>query len=813
MNGRSHSVESALRGPAGEFGTLLRNAAAMEKARRVFEARQLYLAAVAAKPGDVTALEGAARMAAVAGDRTGALAYLRAAAAANPERDGSRERLIAALLHAGELAEAEAEARVYLARKPKDVSMLNTLGVIQKRRSRFSDALDTFRAAAAIEPENHSPWYNLGNTLLTMGEFAEATSALKRASELKPADSETVRLLGQALLGQNETALAIEAFARAQELDPKNCRVYTSRAMALQRMGAPDAEVLAQIDAAIAVEPDNPDHLRAKAAYFQRRSRFAEAEVVHLQLLAKNPNDVETLLRLGHMLGYSLRRYEEANAFLRRACELKPGDPRCLSALCRSLLDSRYGVESDHIEEAGKVAHELIKTGTDLLPHAANLSSVFLRLADYGGLDALGDREKLMAHWVDRMNVGSLHNQLGRVVTKADRLSLVHWHREWGRRVEEQAAKTPVKRASPRTAPRSKVRVGLMSSDLRDHPVGYFALPIFEHYDPERFELFCYSFYPSVADRVQSFIESRVSGFRSMLEATDFEIAQLIADDDLDILFELGGSTRYNRLEVMAYRAAPLQASWLGYPHSAGLGTIDYILVDPYLKPEDPALLIEKPFVMPESWVVLGRLGFREQPIETGTPEERNGFFTFGTMNNPYKYTPELFALWAQVMRRVPGSRFLFVRPEAGTPSFRANIAREFAKHGIAQERLLFESVRGKHMPHYNRIDIALDTAPHVGGTTTCETLWMGCPTVSLVGEAFFERLSYSNLSNAGLGDLCAFTKERYIEIAAGLAEDRERRRELRQTLRGRLRASPLGDARRWVKNLEATIDKTVGRT
>jgi protein O-GlcNAc transferase len=120
--------------------------------------------------------------------------------------------------------------------------------------------------------------------------------------------------------------------------------------------------------------------------------------------------------------------------------------------------------------------------------------------------------------------------------------------------------------------------------------------------------------------------------------------------------------------------------------------------------------------------------------------------------------------------------------------------------------------VRGKHMRHYNRIDIALDTAPHTGGTTTCETLWMGCPTVTLVGEAFFERLSYSNLSNAGLGDLCGFTKEQYVDIAVNLAGDRERLRDLRANLRARLKISPLGDAQRWVKNFEATVDKTVGR-
>ena len=162
-----------------------------------------------------------------------------------------------------------------------------------------------------------------------------------------------------------------------------------------------------------------------------------------------------------------------------------------------------------------------------------------------------------------------------------------------------------------------------MSSDLRDHPVAYFALPIFEHYDPAiRFELYCYSFYPSPPDKVQALDPgSKSAAFRSMLQATDREIAQTIANDRLDMLIELGGSTRYNRLEVLGYRVAPAQVSWLGYPHSAGIGSIDYILVDPYIKPDDESLLIEKPFVMPESWVCLGRLGFREHSeIEPGVP-------------------------------------------------------------------------------------------------------------------------------------------------------------------------------------------------
>ncbi len=789
---------------------LLAAGVALERARRLADARKLYLTGLGSDPRDPRLLEAAARVSLAGRDFASATDFARKGLALDPTRDTLRGHLAVAQMESGDLAGAEDTATILIERNPSDTNLLNLLGVVQKRRGRMAAATETFLRATVADPASHSCWYNLGNTLLAAGEAANAVEPLRHAIDLKVDCSETARLLGQALAGAGKPGQALAAFDRAEVLDPKNRRVFTSRALALQAAGAPDAEVLAQINKAIALEPDNLEHQRSKAIYLQRRSRFEEAVQVNREILEAEPNDIETLLRLGNLLGYSLRRYEEANAYLRHAVDLRPDDPRCLSGLCKSLLDSRYGVESDHVEEAGQVAKTLLNIGMDLRPLAANLTGVFLRLADFESLEKVGNRAELMKFWVDRMNVGSLHNQLGRVVTMQDRHDLVYWHREWGKRVEAEAAKTPIKRRPRRPAPRGKIRVGFMSSDLRNHPVAYFALPIFEQLNQDRFEAYVYSFYPAPADGVQSFVQKKSAAHRSMLQATDQEIAQQIADDDLDILFELGGSTRYNRLDVMAYRAAPIQVSWLGYPHSCGLSTIDYIVVDPYIMPDDPSLLIEKPFLLPESWVVLGKLGFRDIPIEPGLPEEKAGAITFGTMNNPYKYTRETFAMWGPILNQVKGSRFLFVRPEAGAPSFRANVRAEFARHGVAEDRILFESVRGRHLPHYNRIDIALDTGPQTGGTTTCETLWMGVPAVTLVGPAFFERLSYSNLSNAGLGDLCAFSPEEYVRIAVDLANDPSRRRDLRHSLRARIRDRPLGDETRWVRNFEGEIERIV---
>jgi predicted O-linked N-acetylglucosamine transferase (SPINDLY family) len=291
---------------------------------------------------------------------------------------------------------------------------------------------------------------------------------------------------------------------------------------------------------------------------------------------------------------------------------------------------------------------------------------------------------------------------------------------------------------------------------------------------------------------------------------TDRDVANQMIEDELDIIFELGGSTHLNRISVLAYRVAPIQASWLGYPNSIGLPTIDYILVDPYLKPA-PDLLIEKPFEMPHSWVSLSRLGFHDgDEINPLPPVQRNGYVTFGTANNPMKYTPGLLALWARVMNEVPGSRFLFIRPEGDVPAFRKHVLAAFAVGGIGAERIAFRPIRGLHKPHYNDIDISLDCIPHTGGTTTCEALWMGVPVVTRIGEAFYERLSYSNLANAGLKDLCAETEDDYVNVAVDLANDPAGIANIRNSLRGHIKASPLGDTVGWVRDWQDVIRSLV---
>jgi predicted O-linked N-acetylglucosamine transferase (SPINDLY family) len=266
-----------------------------------------------------------------------------------------------------------------------------------------------------------------------------------------------------------------------------------------------------------------------------------------------------------------------------------------------------------------------------------------------------------------------------------------------------------------------------------------------------------------------------------------------------------------NRLEVMAWRPAPRAASWLGYPHSSGLPSIDGLICDARNAPARPELLDERPWLMPRSWIALGPTVFSEEPpVDPVVPEARHGALTFGTANNPYKYTPEALAAWASIVAAVPGARFAFVRPEAGSRVFRERVAAEFAKAGVGPERLDFHPVRGAHLPFYNVIDITLDTFPLTGGTTTVEALWMGAPVVSLRGPAFYERLSASILGAVGLDDLVADDLEAYRGAALALAADASRRTELRRTLRERMRASPLGDTAGFARDFYDLVERKV---
>jgi predicted O-linked N-acetylglucosamine transferase (SPINDLY family) len=707
------------------------------------------------------------------------------------------------LCEANRLPEAEAAARRAQQKQRKNAETANLLGVILRRQGRLDEALRHLEESARLDRGAVAPLINRGNVLLDLRRGAEAAEAFARAARIEPRNGELRRRHGQALHQAGRFAEAEQAFRMATRLAPDDPWSWIALANVLEQTQR-IAEAQATLGTALGRLGAVRELGEAQVASWRRRGLHAEALRWLEELARQRPNEAWIYLQAGHTVVGADR--PRANRLYAKALELAPGDPDILVYLADSLDRTRGPDEAQNISAGYRLALRRIGLGGNLIAHAHTLRSILIRSADYDAAAGLGSFAELGSHFAGSDNVAALHHLMTAVATVEDRRNLVSWHRAWGRSVDALAAKSPLERP-PAVAGRARIRLGFMSSDLRHHPVGYYVASVLDNYDRSRFEVYCYSWNELAPDAVQERIAGQVDAFRLRPRVGDRDAALLIAADRLDMLIELGGSTDMNKLKVMAWRPAPRQASWLGYPHSSGLETIDRIVTDPWLTPAAAGLLIERPLELAHSWVAFDQPGFGTIPaIEPEAPQARNGLVTFGTMNNPWKYTPALLATWAEVLRAVPGSRLLFVRPEGGVPEFRENLARRFASLGVAPARLAYVAVRGAHLAHYNQIDVSLDTFPHTGGTTTCETLWMGVPVVTLVGESFCERMSYSNLANAGLPELCTRTRADYVAKAVAVAGDLAWRQELRRTLRERIRSHPLGRPDRFARDFEAAM-------
>jgi protein O-GlcNAc transferase len=687
-------------------------------------------------------------------------------------------------------------------RYPRETEIWNLRGVFLRQLSRYPEALDALDEAVKLSPNLAAPQSNRGNVLLDMGDAARAEAQFTKLARADPRNAEYQRQLGRALYKQGRIDQAMVRWRQAVALKKTYVEAWMDLAGALNEQHR-QSQAHDLMDKALAANPDEPRLYEARTILYRRAGEFRKAEAFLNELLPRFPDAAW----LHYQLGATVADYdrEGANDYLRKAVALKPESSEYLMGLVESLERTRSGDEGGNIEEAysllrGLMAREKIVGSA----HLKIASEVLIRVCAFEELAELGSFKEVGRTWAESGRHTALLKQLARVRTHDDRVELVEQHRIWGRGIEATAAGNPIRRPPPR-ARDGKIRLGFMSSDLRRHPVAYFALPLFDHIDP-RFEVYAYSFFQGTEDAIQKHIAERVTGFRWHADIGSRDAAQMIAEDGLDMLIELGGSTHMNKLDVMAWRPAPKQASWLGYPHSAGLSTIDYFVCDPFSTPARPELMIETPLTMPHSWLALGRMFSDSHPIAPGLPEETAGFITFGTANNPHKYSREVLRAWAGIVAKVPGSKFAFVRPEGGTAAFRKNVLAEFAAEGVGEDRVIFHTVRGAHMPFYNQLDITLDPFPLTGGTTTTEALWMGVPVVSLVGEAFYERLSYSILSNAGVGDLCATDLAGYADIALKLVADRERRRDLRANLREQIKASPLGQGEAFARDFYEMI-------
>lgn len=358
-----------------------------------------------------------------------------------------------------------------------------------------------------------------------------------------------------------------------------------------------------------------------------------------------------------------------------------------------------------------------------------------------------------------------------------------------------------------------RLRIGYLSPDFRSHSVSTFIEPVLTAHDAARVEVTCYA---NVArpDDVTERLRSRVASWHSIYTLNDAAATALIRSHQLDILIDLAGHTAGNRLGVFARRAAPLQACYLGFFATTGLRAMDYWISDGVLHSDDyQDLFVEQLCRLPRCW--LAYQAPTDAPEPDVTPD--SGTIVFGSFNQILKVTSTTVRLWAAVLQRIPQSRLLLKTKSLEDAEARERLIAQFGQCGVAAERveLLPAVPRREHLASYAKVDIALDTFPYSGGTTTCEALWMGVPLVTLAGSTMPARMSASILTAAGFAARCAHSPEQFVEIAARLAEEHRsrtagERRRLRVQQRETLANSSLCDGPALARALEDAYTRMV---
>jgi predicted O-linked N-acetylglucosamine transferase (SPINDLY family) len=541
------------------------------------------------------------------------------------------------------------------------------------------------------------------------------------------------------------------------------------------------------------IDPANANamHLLGVVAMARGKNSVAEQHIRKaIQIINREPifynNLGTTLFRQG--------RLDEAVIYFEKSLKLNPNYANA---------HINYGTA---LKAQGSLekAKEHFKKAVELLPHSAeayyNLGTVYQDQANLGKTIAAYDHAlKLKPDFVEAQS-NLLFNL--NYSTEIEPAHLSDIHRLWAKNLHIPGGQASREFANVRSGNRP-LRIGYVSPDFRQHSVAFFALPIFKHHDRSHFEIFAYADVEK-PDEITGKFESLADRWLITEGMSDQQLFEQIQKDKIDILVDLAGHSGKNRLILFARRPAPLQVSYLGYPNTTGLETIDYRITDNQADPEGVTdhLYTEKLVRLPGCFLCYRNL--INIPI-AGDLQEREGV-TFGSFNTGMKINAEVIGLWSQILLSVPGSKFILKAKHFQDERIVEEWQAFFMAKGVDPARIDFHaylSSAPEHMALYNSIDIALDTFPYNGTTTTCEALWMGVPVITLAGKHHASRVGASLLETVGLSEYIAETQADYLDIAVNKAADVRKNRNNRQLLRDKMSASALMDEAGFALKLE----------
>jgi protein O-GlcNAc transferase len=617
--------------------------------------------------------------------------------------------------------------------------------------------------------------FNKALALHQAGDYRAAAVAYQECAEAAPWLGLAWGNLGRCLasLGLHQDALT--AFTKALSLGPEEIEFSPHAAMSYRALGDV-ANARATLSQGLKVDPNHVNSLVALGLIETEAENYSAAKgILERGLTVCSDDSAGDHFRsiiwnnLGSVAYRGIKDLTIAEEAYKRSISFDPNNSDALNNYAIVLVDT------GRADEGIKVLKSAVQAGGNFTTHS-NLVNAFLYTDTYSPEQVRAEHEV----WGKRL-VNSVCKQWGSLPTPPQ-------HAAWG----------------PSPAQRRPLRVGYLTADFRAHTTSQFLLPALSRHTSS-IELFLYANFAEPDAITKSFMK-RANHFRSVVHLSDHELNQLIRNDQVDILVECSGHTQGHRLSVLPLRPAPIICSWLGYPATTGVPTVDYRLVDELTDPPGyESHCTEKLVRLPGGFNCFQP--HSEPPAVNTLPALTNGYITFGSANNVRKISQTTLNLWGQILHRIPTARMRIKSIYLDTPAARERILNAFASYGIENQRIDiigYLPSQDQHLSFYHSVDIALDTFPYNGTTTTCDALTMGVPIIALLGDSHVSRVSYSILERVGLGELVAKDHDEYVRLATSLASQPERISSLRASVRSMLYKSPLGQYEKFVAQLES---------
>lgn len=646
-------------------------------------------------------------------------------------------------------------------------------GIACNKTNDFWAASRAYHISLALNPTRPTTWNNLAKNLNELGVYEQAKRAADMALQLRPAFPEAYCNLGTAEKHLGDNTAAKSAYSRAIEALPDYAEAMSNLALVLKEEG--DLNGAATLyQRALTEKPDFPDALNNLGNLLLESGNQIRGLDILRGLSESNPENLNYKNNLG-VAYLGAGNIALAECVLREVLRLNPTHAEAINNLGNALKAQLKVSEAiDHFEAALEINPNLVDAYSNLLFSKSYLCAEDPEVA----------RERAI---------------------------------KYGEKVSEKIGVIP---KFTRHSSGFIRRIGFVSADFGEHPVGYFFQSVLEELRgilmAREIDIYLYSERPpEKTDRLTEYFKSSAQYWREIYRIPDRKVVDTIRNDELDIVFDLSGHTQGHRLSVFAARVAPVQVTWLGYFATTGIPSMDYILGDPYVTPlSEQRHYVERIMQLPESYLCFSDPGF---DIECNTlPALETGSITFGCFNNPAKINDQVIKVWSQILSSLPNA-LLFLKSAAfAENTTKSDMVRRFCNHGVDESRLIVEgpALRQDLLATYRRVDIALDPFPYPGGTTSVEALWMGVPVLSKKGDRFVSHVGESILNNAGLASWIAENDADYVEKAVRFAGDMEMLSQLRKSLRNTVLSSPLFDARRFARNLvEAMENMWLNRT